>query len=182
MLSNKKVVLGITGGIAAYKSCYVVRHLIKEGTTVEVIMTRAAQEFITPITLEALSGKPVTTEMFGTHRSFGTHHIESVQKADLFVIAPATANIIAKVSCGVCDDLLSTTLCACWDKAVLIAPAMNSNMWANPIVQRNMTILTDQLKFKTIGPEQGRLACGTTGIGRMAEPGDILEALSEALK
>ena len=98
------------------------------------------------------------------------------------VIAPATANIIAKVASGVCDDLLSTTLCACWDKPVLLAPAMNSKMWANPMTQRNIAILADQLKFKTIGPESGRLACGTEGIGRMAEPTDILEALTELLK
>jgi phosphopantothenoylcysteine decarboxylase/phosphopantothenate--cysteine ligase len=113
---------------------------------------------------------------------FKIGHIQMADWADAVVVAPATADIIAKVAGGICDDLLTTTLCACWDKPVLLAPAMNSKMWANPIVQHNMVILTDQLKFNTIGPESGRLACGTTGVGRMAAPTDILEALAALLK
>ena len=181
-LKASNVLLGVSGGIAAYKAADLASKLTGCGAVVRTIMTKSACKLITPATFEAVTGQPVYTSLWQGPEDFKIGHIQTADWADVVVVAPATANIIAKVASGVCDDLLSTTLCACWDKPVLLAPAMNSNMWVNPIVQRNMTILTEQLKFKTIGPESGRLACGTEGIGRMAEPADILEALSKILK
>ncbi|MEN8127157.1 MAG: flavoprotein [Planctomycetota bacterium] len=176
------VVLGVSGGIAAYKAADLASKLTAAGATVRTIMTESACKLITPATFEAVTGGAVYTSLWQGPEDFKIGHIQTADWADAVVVAPATANIIAKIATGICDDLLSTTLCACWDKPVLLAPAMNSRMWANPIVQHNITILTDQLKFNTIGPEQGRLACGTTGIGRMAEPAAILEALAQFLK
>ena len=167
---------------AAYKAADLASKLTGAGCVVRTIMTESACKLITPSTFEAVTGQPVYTSLWAGPEDFKIGHIQTADWADAVVVAPATANIIAKVATGICDDLLSTTLCACWNKPVLLAPAMNSNMWANPIVQGNMSILTDQLKFKTIGPEQGRLACGTTGIGRMAEPADISRALAETLQ
>ena len=177
-LDGKKILLGITGGIAAYKAADLASKLTGAGATVRTIMTESACKLITPVTLEAVTGQPVYTSMWTRPEEFKIGHIQLADWADCIVIAPATADIIAKVANGICDDLLSTTLCACWDKKVLLAPAMNSNMWANPIVQKNLAILTEQLKFKTIGPEAGRLACGTEGIGRMAEVAAVMEAIS----
>jgi len=180
-LKDKHILLGISGGIAAYKAADLASKLTAAGAVVRTIMTENACKLITPVTLEAVTGQPVYTSMWQGPENFKIGHIQMADWADVVVVAPATANIIAKVAAGICDDLLSTTLCACWNKKVLLAPAMNSNMWANPIVQRNMSILTDQLKFKTIGPASGRLACGTEGIGRMAKPADILTTLIEVL-
>ena len=173
-----KILLGITGGIAAYKAADLASKLTGAGATVRTIMTDCACKMITPVTLQAVTGQPVYTSLWTESEDFKIGHIQMSDWADCVVVAPATANIIGKVAAGICDDLLSTTLCACWDKKVLLAPAMNSKMWANPIVQQNITILTEQLKFKTIGPAAGRLACGTTGIGRMAEPADIIDAVT----
>jgi phosphopantothenoylcysteine decarboxylase/phosphopantothenate--cysteine ligase len=180
-LKGANILLGVSGGIAAYKAADLASKLTGTGATVRTIMTESACKLITSATFEAVTGQPVYTSLWTGPEDFKIGHIQSADWADIVVVAPATANIIAKIAMGVCDDLLSTTLCACWNKKVLIAPAMNSNMWANPIVQRNMSILTDQLKFNTIGPESGRLACGTEGIGRMAEPAAILDALSKLL-
>ncbi len=177
-----KILLGVSGGIAAYKAADLASKLTAAGAVVGTIMTDSACKLITPATFEAVTGQPVYTRLWQGPEDFKIGHIQTANWADAVVVAPATANIIAKVASGICDDLLSTTLCACWDKPVLLAPAMNNKMWTNPIVQRNVSILTDQLKFKTIGPEQGRLACGTKGIGRMAEPAAILEALLDLLK
>lgn len=181
-LDRKNILLGVSGGIAAYKAADLASKLTGAGATVRTIMTESACKLVTPATFEAVTGQPVYTSLWQGPEDFKIGHIQSADWADAVVVAPATANLIAKVATGICDDLLSTTLCACWNKPVLLAPAMNSNMWANPIVQHNMAIVTDQLKFNTIGPESGRLACGTTGIGRMAEPADILEALAALLK
>jgi phosphopantothenoylcysteine decarboxylase/phosphopantothenate--cysteine ligase len=180
-LKGKNVVLGVSGGIAAYKAADLASKLTAAGTTVRTLMTEAACKLITPATFEAVTGQAVYTSLWQGPEDFKIGHIQTADWADAVVVAPATADIIAKVAGGICDDLLTTTLCACWKKPVLLAPAMNSNMWANPIVQGNMSILTDQLKFNTIGPATGRLACGTEGIGRMAEPADILEALERLL-
>ncbi len=177
-LDGKKILLGITGGIAAYKAADLASKLTGAGAVVRTIMTESACKLITPVTLEAVTGQPVYTSMWTRPEDFKIGHIQLADWADWIVVAPATADIIAKAANGICDDLLSTTLCACWDKKVLLAPAMNSQMWANPIVQRNVAIVQEQLKFKTIGPEAGRLACGTEGIGRMAEPADIIEAIA----
>ena len=181
-LKAANVLLGVSGGIAAYKAADLASKLTGTGAVVRTIMTESACKLITPATFEAVTGQPVYTSLWTGPEDFKIGHIQSADWADAVVVAPATANIIGKVASGICDDLLSTTLCACWNKPVLLAPAMNSNMWANPMTQRNMSILTDQLKFNTIGPESDRLACGTEGIGRMAEPADILEALAELLK
>lgn len=181
-LESKHILLGVSGGIAAYKAADLASKLTGCGCVVRTIMTDSACKLIAPATFEAVTGQPVYTSLWAGPEDFKIGHIQTADWADAVVVAPATANIIAKIATGICDDLLSTTLCACWNKPVLLAPAMNSKMWANPIVQKNMTILTDSLKFKTIGPESGRLACGTTGIGRMAEPVAILESLAELLK
>jgi len=174
-----KVLLGVSGGIAAYKAADLASKLTGAGAVVRTIMTDSACKLITPATFEAVTGQPVYTSLWTGPEDFKIGHIQTADWADAVIVAPATANIIAKIASGICDDLLSTTLCACWNKPVLLAPAMNSKMWANPMVQRNVSILTDQLKFKTIGPESGRLACGTEGIGRMTEPAAILETMAQ---
>ena len=181
-LKGANILLGISGGIAAYKAADLASKLTGAGAVVRTIMTESACKLITPATFEAVTGGPVYTSLWAGPEDFKIGHIQTADWADAVVVAPATANIIGKVASGICDELLSTTLCACWEKKVLIAPAMNTKMWANPMVQRNVSILTDQLKFKTVGPAAGRLACGTEGLGRMAEPADILKALAELLK
>ncbi len=178
MIKDKRFVIGITGGIAAYKSCNIVRELVKRQAEVQVIMTRAACEFITPLTLETLSGHAVTTELFGEQRSFGTRHIELAQSADLMLIAPATYNILGKVASGVADDFLSTAISAA-TCPVFFAPAMNSHMFVNPILQENITRLQKYYRF--IMPETGYLACGYTGQGRMAEPDKIIQVIENYL-
>lgn len=175
--SESKVLLGISGGIAAYKAADLASKLTGGGATVRTIMTEAACRLVGPSTLEAVTGQPVYTSLWSAKDS-RISHIQLVEWADCIVVAPATADIIAKAANGICDDLLSTTLCTCWEKKALLAPAMNTQMWANPIVQKNLGILTEQLNFKTVGPESGRLACGTTGPGRMAEVPAILEAIA----
>jgi len=181
-LEDKNILLGVSGGIAAYKAADLASKLTGGGAVVRTIMTESACKLIAPATFEAVTGQAVYTSLWQGPEDFKIGHIQMADWADAVVIAPATADIIAKIATGICDDLLSTTLCACWDKPVLLAPAMNSKMWASPMVQRNLSILTDQLKFNTIGPAAGRLACGTEGIGRMTEPADILETLIELLK
>ena len=181
-LNGMKVLLGITGGIAAYKAADLASKLTGGGATVRTVMTEAACNLVGPATLEAVTGQPVYTSLWTGPGDFKINHIHLVDWADCIVIAPATADMIAKIACGICDDLLSTTLCTCWDKKVLLAPAMNTQMWANPIMQKNLKVLTGELNYQTIGPEQGRLACGTTGPGRMAEVPTILEALFKLLK
>ncbi len=176
-LEGRRILLGISGGIAAYKAADLASKLTAGGAAVRTIMTENACRLITPAALEAVTGQPVYTSLWHGPGDFRIGHIHLADWADLVVIAPATANLIAKAAGGICDDLLTTTLCACWDKKVLLAPAMNSRMWANPIVQRNLSILTDLLKVHLVGPETGRLACGTEGIGRMAEVPQIFEAV-----
>jgi phosphopantothenoylcysteine decarboxylase/phosphopantothenate--cysteine ligase len=180
-LKGLKVLLGITGGIAAYKAADLASKLTGAGAVVRTIMTDSACKLIGPATLEAVTGQPVFTSLWQGPEAFKIGHIQLAEWADCVVVAPATADIIAKAAGGICDDLLSTTLCVCWDKKVLLAPAMNSRMWANPIVQRNVDMLRGNLKFRTVGPDTGRLACGTEGIGRMAETPAILEAILDML-
>lgn len=178
---HRKILLGVSGGIAAYKAADLAAKLTAAGAQVRTIMTENACRLITPVCVQALTGQPVYTTMWAGPEDFKIGHIELADWADAVVVAPATANIIAKVAAGLCDDLLSTTLCVCWNRPVLLAPAMNSRMWANPIVQENLARIVQHLKFRTIGPDTGRLACGTEGIGRMAEPTAILEALAHML-
>jgi phosphopantothenoylcysteine decarboxylase / phosphopantothenate---cysteine ligase len=181
--SNQKkpmLVLGVTGGIACYKAVELVRLLVKDGFVVQVIMTRGAMEFVTPLTFQTLSGMPVATETFNLTQESEIGHINLADNADLFVIAPATANVIGKVAAGIADDLLTTVLMA--TKApVLIAPAMNIHMYENPILQENVRKLR-RLGYHFIEPAEGYLACGYEGKGRLPEPEKILEEIRRLLK
>jgi phosphopantothenoylcysteine decarboxylase/phosphopantothenate--cysteine ligase len=176
---NKTIVLGITGGIAAYKAAEIVRLLVKEGATVRVIMTKNAQEFITPLTLQTLSGNPVSTEIFSLTQESEIGHIRLADTADLILIAPATANVIAKLAHGLADDLLTTVLLAT-TAPVVIAPAMNVHMYAHPLVQENLRKLTS-LGYRVVEPSEGLLACGYEGKGRLADPEDIVEEVHATL-
>jgi len=177
MQNKKSIVLGITGGIAAYKAAELVRLLVKNDIEVQVVMTQAACQFITPVTMQALSGKPVFTDMWDASIPNGMPHIELSRAADAIVIAPASADFIAKLVQGRADDLLST-LCLARDCDLLVAPAMNKQMWENPATQRNITQLL-QDGISTLGPDSGEQACGEVGLGRMLEAEDLL-ALIEA--
>ena len=174
-LVNKKIVLGISGGIAAYKSAELARALIQEGAEVQVVMTEAAQQFITPITMQALTGKLVFTNQWDDRIANNMAHIELSRQADVILIAPASADLIAKLSLGLADDLLST-LCLARDCPLLIAPAMNLQMWAHPATQRSITRLNSD-GINILGPSSGDQACGEVGIGRMLEPSEICEQL-----
>lgn len=175
----KQIVLGITGCIGAYKAAELVRALKKEGFAVQVVMTAAAREFVTPLTLETLSEKPVICELFGEGREEGTRHISLTEECDLLLVAPATANIIGKFANGIADDFLSTLFLA--NRApVLMAPAMNSQMLAHPAVQSNLTTLRDR-GIDIIEPGEGWLACGWIGKGRLAEPEEIVSRVKHEL-
>ena len=175
-LANKNILLGVTGGIAAYKSAEIVRHLKKSGASVRVVMTRSAEEFITPLTLQALSGNRVSTELLDAEAEAAMGHIELAKWADGILIAPATANTIARLSSGRGDDLLSTVTLA-FDGPISVAPAMNQAMWRDERTQENLKKLIDQ-DFGICGPGSGEQACGDVGLGRMLEPIDILDTLS----
>ncbi len=172
LLANKKIVLGITGGVAAYKAAELTRLLLKAGAQVQVVMTEGAQQFITPVTMQALSGQPVFTSMWDGGVPNGMPHIELSRNADAIVIAPASADFMAKLLHGRADDLLSA-LCLARDCPLLIAPAMNKQMWENPATQRNVAqLIKDGITL--LGPDSGDQACGETGMGRMLEPEDLL--------
>ena len=174
-LTGRHIVLGVTGGIAAYKACEVVSRLRKLGAAVHVIMTKNATEFVAPLTFETLSNHPVVTDTFARPETWEVEHIALAQRAEVFVIAPATANILAKMACGIADDMLSTTVLA--TKApVLVAPAMNTGMWTAEATRRNMETLKGR-GVHVVGPDSGLLACGDTGAGRMSEPVEIVEAI-----
>ncbi len=174
-LANKKIVLGISGGIAAYKSAELVRALIQEGAHVQVVMTDAAQQFITPVTMQALSGNPVFTNQWDQRIANNMAHIELSRTADAILIAPASADLIAKLSLGLADDLLST-LCLARDCPLLIAPAMNLQMWSHAATQRSLKRLQSD-GVAVLGPASGDQACGEVGMGRMLEPEEICEQL-----
>lgn len=179
-IKNKKVLLGITGGIAAYKSAYLVREWVTNGVDVEAIMTNSAMEFIAPLTIETLIGKKVHTKLFPKEKYSATVHIDLADWADAVVIAPATANIIGKICNGIGDDLLST-ICLAAHKKLVIAPAMNSNMWTNPAVQQNIDILKKR-NVVIVPPDYGDLACGYTGTGRLPDSWYINHWLSYKLE
>jgi phosphopantothenoylcysteine decarboxylase/phosphopantothenate--cysteine ligase len=174
------VVLGVSGGIACYKAVELVRLLVKDGFVVQVIMTRGAMEFVTPLTFQTLSGRPVASETFNLTQESEIGHIRLADAADLFVIAPATANVIGKIAAGIADDLLTTVLMAT-KAAVLIAPAMNIHMYENPILQENVRKLR-RLGYYFMEPAEGYLACGYEGKGRLPEPEKILEEVHRLLK
>ena len=175
MQTNKSIVLGITGGIAAYKAAELVRLLVKANIDVQVVMTEAACQFITPVTMQALSGKPVFKDMWDASIANGMPHIELSRAADAIVIAPASADFIAKLAHGRADDLLST-LCLARDCPLLIAPAMNRQMWENPATQRNIALL-DSDGISILGPDSGEQACGEIGLGRMLEADALLNLI-----
>lgn len=175
-MTGREIIIGVSGGIAAYKTAGLVSKLVQSGAGVTIVMTRSATKLVGPKTFEALSGRPVLTRMFGP----SAHpHIEVAARAELLCIAPATANILAKTALGLADDLLSTVYLA-FDGPVLMAPAMNAKMWAKPSVQRNVAQLRAD-GVAMIDPEAGHLSCGDTGTGRMAEPEKIFQAIAERL-
>jgi len=176
-MKGRELLIGVTGGIAAYKTAALVSQLVQAGAGVSVVMTRAATRLVAPTTFEALTGRPVGLRVFGG----GAHpHIEAAQRAELLCVAPATANILAKAACGLADDLLSTILLA-FDGPVLMAPAMNTVMWQKPAVQRNIAQLRAD-GVQLIDPGEGHLSCGMYGPGRMAEPDTIFQAIAERLE
>ena len=179
MLKGKTVVIGVSGGIAVYKVCDVVSRLKKLNADVHVIMTKSACEFVWPLTFQTLSQNYVVSDMFEDPKTWEVEHIELAKKADLFLVAPATANVIGKIANGICDDMLTTTIAATKAK-VLIAPAMNTNMYENPIVQKNISTLKEY-GYKFIEPESGRLACGDIGSGKLASPEVIVENVEALL-
>lgn len=176
---GKHVVLGVTGGIAVYKSCEIVSRLRKMGVEVHVIMTKNATQFVQPLTFETLSNHPVVTDTFARPETWEVEHIALAQRADVFVIAPATANIMAKMACGIADDMLSTTVLA--TKApILLAPAMNTGMWTAAATKQNVETLR-QRGVHFVGPDAGFLACGDVGAGRMSEPEAIVQQIVSLL-
>lgn len=174
-LSGKQILVGVTGGIAAYKSADLVRRLRESGATVQVVMTSAAREFITPLTLQAVSGHPVRESLWDMQAEAAMGHIELARWADHILIAPASADFIARLAHGFANDLL-TTLCLATTAPIVLAPAMNQQMWLNPLTQANMQLLR-QHNVKIIGPAEGAQACGETGPGRMVEPLELVNFL-----
>jgi phosphopantothenoylcysteine decarboxylase/phosphopantothenate--cysteine ligase len=177
MLSGRRILLGITGGIAAYKSAYLARRLVEQGAEVRVIMTASAQEFVGSQTLAAITGHDVQTELFAG--SSPSPHTDLASWAEIIVVAPATTNTLGKLAGGLADDLLSNTLLAA-RCPVLLAPAMHTEMWEHPATQRNVSRLIDD-GHRMVGPESGALAGGDEGVGRMAEPEQIVAALEKLL-
>ena len=176
-----RIVLAVSGSIAAYKAASVLRGLMAHGHEVRVAMTESAQEFITPTTFRSLSSYPVATRLFIPEEAAELVHINLADWADALAVVPATANVLGKFACGIADEIVSCTWLAC-DCPKLVAPAMNSRMWANPAVQRNCSLLTDDQNVQFVGPVEGLLAEGRTGTGRLAPVDDIVEAIDALLE
>ena len=179
MLKGKTVLLGVTGGIACYKSANLASALVKQGANVQVLMTRNATEFIGPHTFESLTGNRVSVDTFDRNYQFQVEHIALADQADLVLVAPATANVLAKLAHGLADDMLTTTILAC-NCPKIAAPAMNTKMYENPVTQDNLDILR-KYGWEIVEPASGRLACGAVGKGKMPEPEDLLETVLHAL-
>lgn len=179
MLANKTVVLGVTGGIAAYKAAELASKLVQGGATVRVVMTKSATEFVTPLTFRSLTARPVVTDMFELASEFSIEHVALAEAADVVVIAPATANIIAKMAAGIADDMLSCTVLAT-EAPVIVAPSMNVNMFQNSITQDNLAKLKAR-GFTIVDPAYGRLASGKIGLGRLAETEKIIGTIKQVL-
>jgi phosphopantothenoylcysteine decarboxylase/phosphopantothenate--cysteine ligase len=177
MLANKNILLGVCGGIAAYKAVEIASRLRKLDANVDVIMTQAATKFITPLTFQEITGNPVSSDMWEKVHNWNVEHIALAKKADVVLLAPATADIIGKLASGIADDMLSTTIMAT-TAPVFIAPAMNSNMYINPILQRNLQTLQQLSGYHIITPATGHLACGTNGIGRLPDPAVLVEEIT----
>jgi phosphopantothenoylcysteine decarboxylase len=176
----KNVILGVTGSVAAYKAAEIANILKKDGCNVDVIITKGGMEFITPLTFQTLTGNRVYTDMFSEEFPSEVKHISLAKKADVFLIAPATANVIGKVANGIADDMLTTVIMAVRNIPILIAPAMNTNMYENPIVQENIDKLK-RLGFLIIEPREARLACGDLGKGALADVQVIVDAVKKYL-
>jgi phosphopantothenoylcysteine decarboxylase/phosphopantothenate--cysteine ligase len=178
-LKGREVIVAVCGGIAAYKVADVVSKLVQAGAGVTVVMTKEAQKFITPLTFEALSGRKVRTDTFELADSSDPQHIGLTERADLMIVAPATANVIAKVAHGLCDDLVSLMICAA-ACPVVFCPAMNNRMWDHPVARENVAKLT-ALGYRFIGPDEGWLACRNVGAGRMSEAPAIVDEVTRML-
>ena len=178
-LAGKEVIIAVCGGISAYKVADLASKLVQRGAGVTVAMTKSAQQFITPLTFQALSGRPVRTDTFTLPEASDPQHIGLTERADLMLVAPATANIIAKVATGICDDLVSLMICAsaC---PVVFCPAMNARMWAHPVTKANYLKLIS-LGYVFLGPEEGWLACRSVGPGRMSESQKIVDTIAKML-
>ena len=178
-LEDREVLIGVSGGIAAYKTADLVSRCVQQGVRVTVVMTANAKWFVGPTTFETLTGRPVYEQTFRSAEHRRGEHIALADRAELFCIAPATANVLGKLANGIADDLLTTTALS-FAGPLLLAPAMNAQMWDKPAVQRNLaTLLADGVHV--VGPERGWLACGKVGIGRMAEPEQILDRIASLL-
>ena len=164
-----RILIGVTGGIAAYKAAELVSRLAKDGFGIDVVMTENAEEFIAPLTFQTLAKAPVFTDSFAPIEDYSIEHISLAERADAVVVCPATANLIGKAAAGIADDLLTTVLLAVHSKPRVLCPAMNTAMWENPIVQKNIETLKG-FGWMVIEPEEGLLACGTEGAGRLADP------------
>lgn len=171
----KNIVIGVSGGIACYKAAEIVNDLVKKGHEVHVIMTKSAQEFVGPLTFQTLSKNPVITDMFADRENSEVQHISLAQKADIFVLVPATANLIGKIANGIADDMLTTTVMAARCPKI-IAPAMNTAMWENPIVQDNLAKLK-KYGYQVLETDSGRLACGDLGAGKLLPWQEIVEII-----
>jgi phosphopantothenoylcysteine decarboxylase/phosphopantothenate--cysteine ligase len=179
-LANYEVLVGVCGGIAAYKVCEVVSRLVQRGAGVTVAMTAGARHFVAPLTFQALSGREVLTDVWDSERPGDVQHIALTSAADVVLIAPATANIIGKIASGIADDVVTTLVIAA-TSPIILAPAMNERMWKNPLVQQNVAKL-HQLGYGVVGPGDGWLACRTVGPGRMVESDELFEALVTQLR
>jgi len=177
--TSRHVLVGVTGGIAAYKAAELVSRLRQRGADVTVLMTQAATRFVQPLTFAALTAKRVITDLFAPHHHYQADHVALAQQADLAIVAPATANFIAKAAAGLADDALTTTILAL-QCPIVVAPAMNHRMWANPVVQDNVRRLRER-GFHIVEPQEGWLACGERGMGRLADVSAILDAAATML-
>jgi len=178
VLEDLNILLGVTGGIAAYKAVDLASKLRAAGACVRTVMTEAACRLVAPKSFEAVTAAPVYTSLWSDPEGHSSAHISLADWTRIVVVAPACADVIGKAANGICDDLLSTTLCVCWATPTLFAPAMNTRMWESPAVKRNVETLR-AMGVRFVGPASGRLACGTEGVGRMAEPQEILAAIEE---
>lgn len=179
---RQKVVLAVTGGIACYKAAALASRLVQAGAEVRVLMTRSATRFVAPLTFQTLCGRPVITRLWQPQESYDSEHVSVARWATLVVVAPCTANTLAKIAAGLADDVVSLTLAALPRATpVLLAPAMNAQMWENPITQRNLKTAAELLGYHLVGPDEGWQACRTCGPGRMSEPDAIFAAAENLL-
>ncbi len=180
--ADRKVVVALTGGIACYKTAVLVSRLVQHKATVQVLMTEAAAHFVGPLTFQTLTGRPVITSLWQPQEHLSSEHVGTARWAQLVIVAPCTADMVAKAAAGLCDDVVSLTLAALpRTTPVLLAPAMNAEMWTNPITQRNLRTVVDVLGYHTVGPDEGWQACRTSGPGRMSEPEAIFDAAARLL-